>query len=243
MNIGILFPHQLFEQNILVSKCNTIYLVEEYLFFKQYNFHKQKIAFHRASMKFYESYLQSEKVKVVYVDSYNELADIRKLIAHLKLCQIQSFEYIDTTDFWVEQRIIKACKTYNMKACKNSSSLFLNTSEEIATYFSGKKKMFQTHFYKHQRQSRNILLENKQKPIGGKWTYDDENRLKYPKGKTPPKVTYLKPNTFYEEALNYTEKYFANNYGKLNTHLIYPTTPTESKSWLHDFLTMRFSAF
>jgi deoxyribodipyrimidine photolyase-like uncharacterized protein len=31
-------------------------------------------------------------------------------------------------------------------------------------------------------QSRSILLENNQKPIGGKWTYDDENRLKYQKG-------------------------------------------------------------
>ena len=45
MNTGILFPHQLFEQNVITSTCDTIYLVEEYLFFKHYNFHKQKIAF------------------------------------------------------------------------------------------------------------------------------------------------------------------------------------------------------
>ena len=59
---GIIFPHQLFEQSKLITKCDTIYLVEEWLFFKQYNFHKQKIAFHRASMKFYESYLQSKNM-------------------------------------------------------------------------------------------------------------------------------------------------------------------------------------
>ncbi len=57
---GVIFPHQLFEQNILASTCDTIYLVEEWLFFKQYNFHKRKISFHRASMKFYESNLQSK---------------------------------------------------------------------------------------------------------------------------------------------------------------------------------------
>jgi len=55
--IGIIFPHQLFEQNLLFSTCDTIYLIEEWLYFKQYNFHKSKIAFHRASMKFYETYL------------------------------------------------------------------------------------------------------------------------------------------------------------------------------------------
>ncbi|MBP6234492.1 MAG: cryptochrome/photolyase family protein [Saprospiraceae bacterium] len=65
MTIGIPFPHPLFEQNSLIARCDTIYLVEEYLFFKQYNFHKQKIAFHRMSMKFYESYLQSKSIQVV----------------------------------------------------------------------------------------------------------------------------------------------------------------------------------
>ena len=70
MNIGIIFPHQLFENNKLLSKCDTIYMVEEFLFFKQYNFHKQKIILHRASMKFYESYLQSQKINVIYIDSF-----------------------------------------------------------------------------------------------------------------------------------------------------------------------------
>ena len=99
--------------------------------------------------------------------------------------------------------------------------------------------MFQTDFYKHQRQSRNILLEGQQKPLGGKWTFDDENRLKYPKGKTAPKIDYLKPNTFYAEAATYTEKYFPDNYGKLNPNFIYPTTHAESKNWLQTFFKSR----
>ena len=243
MNIGILFPHQLFEQNALAAKCDTIYLVEEWLFFKQYNFHKQKISFHRASMKFYESYLQSNNMKVVYIDSVNVLADVRKLIPHLKSVGITAFEYIDTTDYWLERRIEKACKAYDVKANKNRSPLFLNSSEEIATYFSDKKRMFQTDFYKHQRQTRNILLESNQKPVGGKWTYDYENRMKYPKGKMPPKLDFSKPNNYYKEAGTYTQKYFTDNYGKLNTDFIYPTTFTESKKWLQDFFKTRFSAF
>ncbi len=243
MNPGILFPHQLFEQNILTAKCDTIYLVEEFLFFKQYSFHKQKITFHRASMKFYESHLQLQNIKVVYIDSFNELADVRKLIPQLKSLGITAFEYIETTDYWLEQRIAIACETHDVKAYENRSPLFLNSSEEIATYFSDKKRMFQTDFYKHQRRSRNILLENYQKPIGGKWTYDSENRLKYPKGKTPPKVDSLKPNKFYKEAVAYTRNYFADNYGKLNTDFIYPATFNESKQWLQDFFETRFSEF
>ena len=240
---GIIFPHQLVEQSTLVSTCDTIYLVEEWLFFKQFNFHKQKIAFHRASMKFYENYLQSKKIKVIYIDSTNELANIKNLIPYLKKSGVDAFDYIDTTDYWLEQRISKACSNSSIKATKNRSLLFLNSSEEITTFFSDRKRMFQTDFYKYQRQSRNILLEQNQKPLGGKWTYDDENRLKYPKGKTPPKVDFLKPNLFYKEAISYTNKNFADNYGLLTTEFIYPTTFTESKTWLEDFFTTRFFEF
>ena len=241
--IGIIFPHQLFEQSIIASKCQTIYLVEEWLYFKQYNFHKQKIAFHRASMKFYENYLQSKKIKVVYIDSFNDLADIRKLIPFLKTKGINTLEYIDTTDYWLEQRISKTCKTQNVKINKNASPLFLNTTDEIAIYFAGKKRMFQTEFYKQQRIKRNILLDIEQKPLGGKWTFDDENRLKYPKGKTPPKIDMVNPNTYFSEALTYTHQYFADNYGKVNHDFIYPTTYEESKNWLTIFFKTRFSEF
>ncbi|MDQ2864507.1 MAG: cryptochrome/photolyase family protein [Bacteroidota bacterium] len=240
---GIIFPHQLFEQNILVSKCKTIYLIEEWLYFKQYNFHKQKIAFHRASMKFYENYLQAKKIKVVYIDSFNELSDIRKLIPYLKIKGVNTIEYIDTTDDWLERRISKACTAHNVEINKNRTPLFLNSSHENAAYFSDKKRMFQTDFYKHQRLSRNILIEKQQKPVGGKWTYDDENRLKYPKGKTPPKVDFLQPNNFYVEAITYTHKYFPSNYGKLNNDVSYPNTYAESKSWLNNFFKLRFSEF
>jgi deoxyribodipyrimidine photolyase-related protein len=242
MNIGLLFPHQLFEHNQLIETCGTIYLIEEYLFFKQYNFHKQKIAFHRSSMKFYESYLQSKNIKVVYVDSGSELADIRKLIPYLKSMGINDFEYLDSTDCWLEQRIDMACKQYQLNKVKKSSPLFINSSDEIKKYFSDKKRMFQTDFYKYQRQSRNILMLNK-KPIDGKWTYDDENRLKYPKAKIPPRVDFLDPNDFYREAIVYTEKYFPENYGKLNSDFIYPTTFRESQQWLQTFFKTRFAEF
>lgn len=242
-NTGILFPHQLFERNPLVPKCDTIYLVEEVLFFKQYNFHKRKIAFHRASMKFYESYLQSKNINVVFIDSFNSLSDIRLLIRNFLTTGINEFEYIDTTDCWLEQRIKDECKNTGVISKKNPSPLFLRSFEEIETYFSDKKRMFQTDFYKYQRQTGKILLDSRQKPIGGKWTFDDENRLKYPKGKTPPKINFLEPNNYHNEAIIYTQKNFASNYGTLDTDYIYPSNFANSKQWLQKFFKSRFSEF
>jgi len=242
-NTGIIFPHQLFEESIIVSTCSTVYLVEEWLYFNQYNFHKQKIAFHRASMKCYESYLASKNIKVEYIDSFNELADVRKLIPHLKSLGIHELHYIDTVDNWLERRINVASHTCGITLHKRTTPMFINSFEDVATYFSVKKRMFQTDFYKYQRQKRNLLVDAAKKPLGGKWTFDDENRLKYPKGKTPPKIQKLPSNPFHIEAVTYTEKYFPNNYGVLQAEPKYPIDFEQSKVWLQDFLKNRFVEF
>ena len=240
---GIVFPHQLFENSILINSCSRIYLVEEYLFFQQYNFHKQKIAFHRASMKFYESYLLEKGIEVIYIESTNPHSDIRKLISFLKTAEFESIEYIDPVDNWLQKHIIESCLQHQILTKQFASPMFLNARDEIAQYFAGKKKMFQTDFYKAQRIKRNILIEKGEKPLGGKWSFDDENRLKYPKGKIPPKVKSLAVNSFYSEAISYTELHFEENYGRINSDFLYPTTFEESKNCLDNFLKNRFAEF
>ena len=70
-SVNIIFPNQLFKKSELINNHKTTYLVEEYLFFKQYSFHKQKILFHRDSMKNYYNYLIKQDLKVIYIDSFD----------------------------------------------------------------------------------------------------------------------------------------------------------------------------
>lgn len=241
---GILFPHQLFEDNPLMNLGLRIYLVEEYLFFSQYPFHKRKIAFHRASMKGYEAYLQKKGVEVVYIDAHSDLSDIRNLIPWLKSAQnIQSIAYIDPTDNWLEKRILQSCDQHQMNVRQYATPLFLNAKSGNEAYFSEKKKFFQTDFYKQQRLNHQILIEKNQKPLGGKWTFDTENRLKYPKGKTPPNTAFPEANAYYLEAIDYTEKHFPDHYGALDASFLYPCTFEASRAWLQDFLKTRFFDF
>ena len=51
----LIFTHQLFQEISFLEKEITVFLVEEFLCFKQYTFHQQKLVFHRATMKFYEN--------------------------------------------------------------------------------------------------------------------------------------------------------------------------------------------
>ena len=83
--VSLVFPHQLFKQNKALNNTNAVYLIEEFLFFKQYLFHFQKLLLHRASMKAYEAYLKEKGFEVQYIESNKPISDIRQLIVHLAL--------------------------------------------------------------------------------------------------------------------------------------------------------------
>jgi deoxyribodipyrimidine photolyase-related protein len=240
--INLIFPHQLFAESPLLENGQEVYLMEEYLFFKQYFFHKQKIAFHRASMKCYQHYLEEKGIKVNYIDSQNRLSDIRVFIEEIKSKNIRDINVIDPVDNYLERRIKKI--TENCKLSVFSSPMFLNTKEDLSTFFrADKKSFFQTTFYKQQRKRLNILLEEDQQPVGGKWTYDTDNRKKYPKGKVPPNIYFPKSSSFWKEAVVYTESHFKGNPGQLSEDPIYPISHQEAEDWLRQFLDYRFFDF
>lgn len=241
--ISLLFPHQLFENNPALKTGQPVWMLEENLFFKQYNFHRQKLVFHRASMKAYASFLQRHGYTVTYIEAHERNADVRNLLPYLKEQGVTEIQYSDVTDYWLQQRLVTHAKQLNLALVVCDSPLFLLTSKQIDTYFKNRKRFYQTDFYTQQRKHFKILVDEKLQPVGGKWTFDAENRLKYPKGKTPPEIQFPKSNEFREEALKYVEKNFAANYGEVSDDFIYPTTFSESRAWLKQFLQVRFAEF
>ncbi len=243
-SINLIFPHQLFENSPVIQNGYPVYMVEEYLFFKRYKFHKQKIAFHRAGMKFYESYLMSKGIEVHYTESIDPLSDIRKLIPYLRMQGIETIYYIDPVDDWLEKRIMSFAGKANIRLIQHESNSFLNSKAEVAEYFNDeKKKFFQTDFYIRERKKRRILVDAKNIPVGGKWSFDHENRKKYPAKKQPPQIIYPQTNHFYKEAKSYVEKNFKDHFGELTEQPLHPFDFSSARKWLNDFLKYRFDEF
>lgn len=240
--IVIIFPHQLFKQHPAVTTARTVYLIEETLFFNQYNFHKQKIILHRASMKAYEDYLLKKKIAVQYIEAGSPHSDIQNLIAHLSKQKVNTLHIAAVADNWLHKRIKESCKKHAVNIVAYPTPNFLNTPEETNSYFDNKKTYFQTGFYTAQRKQRNILLDASGQPEGGQWTFDADNRQRFPKTATVPVITVAKETSYVKEAKEYVAKNFATNYGDGNL-FIYPADFAAADKWLDEFLQQRFSAF
>ena len=242
--VNIVFPHQLFKDSPLLESEAPFYIVEEFLFFRHYKFHKQKILFHRCSMKKYELFLLAHKKTVHYIDADDILADVRQLISKMSEIGVDSVNYIDPTDNWLEKRILTGLNQNGMSSKCFDSPLFLNQKEELSEFFKKtKKKYHQTSFYIDQRKKRAVLIDDNNQPIGGKWTFDTENRKKYPSKKIPPSVTFPEKDEVYDTAYEYTSKHFESHFGELIDHPLYPTCHKTAQHWLDQFLKNRFDEF
>tara|TARA_R110002020_G_scaffold37072_1_gene111761 strand:- start:48140 stop:49621 length:1482 start_codon:yes stop_codon:yes gene_type:complete len=242
--VKLIFPHQLFERNPLFDIEGSIYLVEELLFFKQYNFHKQKIAFHRATMKFYENFLLERGCSVTYVQATEDRADIRILIPELYSLGTKSIAMVDPVDDWLAKRVRSGCGKSGMDLTVLDSPMFLNTAQELGAFFKpSKKKFFQTEFYKRERIGRHLLIDGSGGPLGGQWSYDVENRKKYPRNKAVARVEFPKTDHYLREAHDYTDKHFPKNIGSLTGKINYPIGYVASEEWLSQFLENRMAEF
>ncbi len=241
MEAALIFPHQLFEENPIMKPEIKVYLVEEYLLFNQYRFHKQKIAFHRASMKAYQQFLEHKGYQVVYIESNQTQSDIRKLIETLR----EKVLYVmDPVDNYLGRRLQQQCQQHSKSLHIHHNPSFINTRDELAKFFKPNlKKYFQTKFYIQQRKTLNILVNQDGEPEGGKWTFDAENRKRYPSKKTPPEIHYPATDQHYQEAVKYVEQYFPSNPGQISLTARYPYTFVQARNWLNQFLQERFSLF
>jgi deoxyribodipyrimidine photolyase-related protein len=110
-------------------------------------------------------------------------------------------------------------------------------------YSGGKKRLFHADFYKKQRLKHRVLIDVAGNPLGGQWSFDEDNRKRYPSGAKPPAVPTLEKSAFWNEAVQYVRKNFDNPYDLPLGDFRYPITRIEAFDWLENFLQHRLRDF
>ena len=248
MNIFLLYPIHLFsniKETIKKYDINKIYLIEDPRYFTDFNYHKLKLAYHRATMKsYFDNYLNG--IKSIYI----ELDDTTKFYYDIKKDLIKNNVYTySLCDDVLETKIKKIIKNITIIDTPNftiTKDLIFNNK---SIFYNEKTKKYNfMNFYKWQRIRLNILVK-KDKPIGGRWSFDEDNRKKIPNNEIPNdkkmfELDKIKNNKYVKDAIEYINGHqkFKNSYGSLD-NFIYPIDNKSSKEWLKIFIKNRFKKF
>jgi len=186
MKLFIVLGNQLFPLKYLdkFKKDHLFFMSEDYELCTYEKHHKLKILLFLSAMRSYLDILKKNKFKVEYnkIDSidfkktYTE--KITKVIKSKKIKEITSFEIEDK---FFEKKLQNFAKRNDLIWNKIKSPMFLNSREEFNDYLSKNKRPFMSTFYKGTRIKLNILMKKDGNPEGGKWSFDEENRKKFPK--------------------------------------------------------------
>lgn len=235
MNIIIVLPNQLFEFNKLINKNSFVYIYEHPLYFTHYKYHKLKLTLHRATMKeYYDHLLTTYHCTVKYLEyTYN----ISKLFKKLHNKRVNMF---DPVDHDLAKEFKSLSKKNNIELFMYDTPLFICKMNDLTEYLIN-NKYHQTTFYIWQRKRLNILLEDN-KPIGGKWTYDTENRLPFPQNFHTDTKFNINNSKYVKNAAIYINTHFKNNPGD-NTSFYLPTNYRDSMKHLKKFIKTKLNCF
>ncbi len=241
-HVFFIFPHQLYYQSFPIP-IQHIYLLEDPLFFGDdvypILFHKQKIVLHRASMKTYIQWLQKKSYDITYMDysmlhnnGYHRILIKKHDVVHV----------YDPTDDILLKRIKKFVQQKEAVLQVHPSPNFITSIEDIHSFFEKKQAYRQTEFYIWQRKKHAILLDQHNKPSGGVWTYDIENRKSLPKLITVPNEYVPKHTPQIQEAITYVHTHFSRYPGNTDRY-IFPTTRQDALDSLTYFLSHKLAYF
>jgi len=243
----LIFPHQLFAEHPGLQRGREILLIEDSLFFgdPQYptKFHKKKLILHRASMLCYAERLQDQGYDLRHI-KYQPDTTLEKQLKPIIRKNCDELIVCDPIDFILEKRLRALASTRGVKLTLLETPQFLTPVDWANDFFDNQKKPHMASFYTAQRKRMEILLDANGGPVGGKWSFDADNRKNLPKDAAVPFPTNQSPSpsSQLEQAKMWVSETFPDNPGS-SGHFVYPITHGEAGKWLADFLEEKLGRF
>lgn len=245
---ALILPHQLYRPHPLLSGAVTVrvWLIEDPLLFRLHAVHKQKLVLHIASMERYAALLATDGHEVVYL-RHEDLPDLhyRALTDRFVAAGVRAVRMLDPDDDWIERRCTTACTERGIGLQIDPTPGFLlDHRTAIERLETGTPRM--ARFYRHQRERMGILIDAAGAPLGGRWSFDSENRKKLPRGHVPPPAARAERTVEWcrsvERACSRVAAEFGANPGSCD-HFRYPIDHEGARGWLAEFVADRLPRF
>jgi len=119
---------------------------------------------------------------------------------------------------------------------------FLVAAEEFESWARGRKQFVLEHFYRRQRQERGILMTRQGKPEGGRWNFDEDNRLAFKSAPDIRRPYRPRPDDITREVIEVVARRLPDLPGRLES-FHWPVTRGEARRALKDFIEHRLADF
>ena len=242
----VLLGNQLFPiDEIKKLDTNQIFMAEDYNLCTYEKHHKLKILMFLCAMREKRDELIKNHFNVFYSEISNGdflIPYEEKLKKYIIKNKINHIKFFEIEDKFFENRMRVFSEINNLEITFYQSPMFIESREEFKKYASNKKSLSHANFYKSIRKKLNILIDENQMPVGGKWSFDEENRKKIPKNIQLPEKFKKSKSKYIKEISTFIINNFSEHPGEIS-EVWMPLTRQEALKNLDNFLNIKFNNF
>jgi deoxyribodipyrimidine photolyase-related protein len=212
-------------------KEDLIIFVESQRMLKARKWHFQRLWFMISAAKHFAEELRVAGFEVLYIQAATTKAGIEVVRAEVGLSEIIASEPNSYRLF----NDLKELVTFI------PNDFFLTSREEFKSWADSQKNLLMENFYRAQRKRLGILMEG-EKPLGGAWNFDKENRLFPPKGYEFPDYLTHKQDDLDKEVASQLENSGLDLWGA-KPNETWGTSRSDALAQLNYFLDIHFANF
>lgn len=155
--------------------------------------HIQKIVGFFASMRNFANLLQKKGHHLFYIklnDAHNHENFKTNIETIFEKNGFDKIEFLYPDEYRIDNQLNKIVSKIHCPIEFHDSEHFFTQRDELKLFFENKKSFLMETFYRQMRKKHYILMDG-DKPIGGQWNFDADNRKKLPKSiHIPPALTF-----------------------------------------------------
>jgi len=198
--------------------------------------HPKKIAFLFSAMRHFAEELMAEGIHVDYrrLDSDGNTGSFRdELLAAVARHKPSSVSATEPGEWRVLQDVMSWRKEAGIPVDIRNDERFVSSISEFTDWTNGRKSLRMEYFYRDMRRKTGLLVDDFDKPVGGKWNFDAQNRRALPNNKQPPEPMHFAPDDLTRGVIELVRERFGHHFGDLEPFWFAVTRSEALKAFEH----------
>ncbi len=240
-----LFPPEHLLEHIAEPAEALVFMAEDHAACTYVQHHKHKLTLILAAMREHARVLRAAGFRVHYERLERREPGQSYEDAAAAVCANEGageLVYFEPPDRSFERRLARLARRLELPARVLPTPMFMTPRAAFADWRTGRKQPRMADFYRWQRRRLGILLGPDDGPMGGRWSFDTENRKALPRNLPVPDLPQEPRRKELREVCALVEQHFPEHPGD-TANFALPTTRKQALRWLQDFLEQRFTCF
>ncbi len=207
--------------------------------------HKKKIAFIFSAMRHFYKDLKAQGYNIHYTkldDADNAGSFSGEVERMIKAHDVTQVIVTEASEYRVLKDMQEWASQFNIPVEIREDTRFLCSKDRFATWAKDRKELRMEYFYREMRRDYKILLSDDNKPEGGEWNYDSQNRKPPKEGLAIPETYMAEPDSITRDVMALVAERFDDHFGDLEP-FHFAVTKDQALHALDQFIEQRLSSF